>query len=237
MSSYAGTLETAKEISDWFIMDIGFSSNSKSCGVCIVEQDSLLIKDDFAYGAMLREFKRFVELKEKIGIIIEAPLSLAFQKAKNPDKPTLHSGSPIARKQIEIEDKTKYRYWYNGAGSMVTLSTIHFLYEIKNYIANKEVYFYEGFVSFKNSMENEKKPTHCDDAEALYKGLLHLKNHLPSQPAYIIDGDQNSSNTNLVFTGDYVGITLANKLVPPVIKIADIANISTSTTLHEQQKP
>lgn len=235
MPSYAGTLENAKEINDWFIMDIGFSSSSKSCGVCIIEHGTQTSLTDLPYGSMLRKFGGFTKDKKKIGIIIEAPLSLAFQKSINPDKPTINSGSPIARKQIEIEDKTKYRYWYNGAGSMVTLATIHFLHEIKNLLTDKEVHFYEGFVSFKKSPEQEdEKPSHHHDAKALSEAITYLSNNPSKQFGSILGEDQNA---DLIFTGNYVGIVLENNTVPPVIKIADINYPEKTSTLHIASKP
>lgn len=241
MPSYAGTLENAKEISNWFVMDIGFSSSSKSCGIYIVENNTPKTPVDLPYGSMLREFERFAKNKTKIGIIIEAPLSLAFQKAKNLDKPTMNSGSPIARKQIEIEDETKYRYWYNGAGSMVTLATINFLHEIKNLLTDKEVHFYEGFVSFKKSPEQEKgkKSPHHHDAIALYDAISCLStlptSILETDNNTILGQDQNNENTRLIFTGNYVGITLENNTVPPVIKVGNIDKAESTSALHEHK--
>lgn len=235
MPSYAGTLENAKGIKDWFIMDIGFSSSSKSCGVYTIDEYDNRFTEDLSYGEMLRKFQAFVNGKTKIGLIIEAPLSVAFnnQIAKKDNAPLKNNGNPYGRKGIEMIE-TVDRYWYKGTGAMVTLSTINFLHEIKDLIVNKEIHFYEGFVSFKSFKEDEKQPTHSDDAIALYDALQYLLKNPPSKPYPSILENQ-TANATLQFIGDYVGITLANKTVPPVIKIQDIAKIPSSTTLHEQQ--
>ena len=103
MSWIAGTIEDVKEIDNWFVMDIGFSSDQKSCGVVKVENNTIVkTKDDkdgieLDYSAMIEQFIDFTKGKTKIGLIIEAPLSIAFSKGKSNS-----DGNPAGRGGIEI---------------------------------------------------------------------------------------------------------------------------------------
>lgn len=228
----AGTPEMMQSIHDWFIVDIGFSGSGNSCGVYIVKRDKEVFKKDLTYASLIKKFNEFIEHTDKVGLIIEAPLSVAF-----------NNRNPAGRNAIEIEkigEKTKRHYWYTYPGNLVTLAVIDFLYRVKEQITeNKNIFLYEGFVSFKQmpddlqstlSTKQSKKP-HCEDSEALYKAVQLSQQTTEFNPTPIVD----SKNVELMFVGNYIGITLANETIPSVIKIADIADVSSSTTLHVQQ--
>lgn len=107
MSWYSGTSQIAQNIENWFSVDIGYSEKSKSCGVYI---SSLQRGEDVSYDEMVKKFQNFLlsNKSQKVGLIIEAPLSIAF-----------NNGNPIGRKKVEKENSLT-RYWYNGAGATVT---------------------------------------------------------------------------------------------------------------------
>lgn len=230
MSWVAGTFEDVQKIDNWFIVDIGFSNSSKSCGVVTVESGNapagLSDKDgNIYYGALIKKFQDFAEAKIKIGLVIEAPLSIAFNNT--PDK--VRNGNPVGRKEIEQENSSSEkeeniqssRYWYVGAGATVTLATINFLNQIK-VLSEKlpDIYLYEGLVSFKNP--NESKQSHWADASDLHDAIQYFKKlSTEPKPSHILDEEQRD-HVDLKFIGTYLGINLENGTIPPVIKVSGV---------------
>jgi hypothetical protein len=229
MSWIAGTLNDVAIIDHWFVMDIGFAEDKKSCGVITVVNNGEPISCEADYAQMILEFKNFIQGKEAIGLIIEAPLSVAFTKTSLDT-----DGNPVGRRGIEIEKltKTKTRYWYVGAGAAVTLSALNFLQQIKNNVSSKtKIYIYEGLLSFKNP----EKQSHCDDARDLYRAIINLAEQRPDEKS-ILGENQTSNNTNMKFIGDYVGIHLKNGGMPAVIKVSNTDGDSVHTFHQKQDK-
>ncbi|WP_415406788.1 hypothetical protein ACLHDG_13620 [Sulfurovum sp. CS9] len=190
-----------KKIHNWFIVDVGYSNSRKSCGVVIVRNNEVIEKKDIVFSGMKEKFQKFYDKceNEKIGLILEAPLSMAFDKNKN----------PLGRKELEKEEGVT-RYWYYGAGATVTLGALEFINRIKN-ILTCNIYLFEGFVSFKkNENENRKKDEHWKDAMLLYKSIknnkLHEENIVPK------DGER------YIFIGDYLNLEING--IPPIVKIS-----------------
>jgi hypothetical protein len=217
MNWIAGALDDVKNIENWFIVDIGFSSSQKSCGIVTVQNNGKFTKT-VHYGEMIHKFKEFVKNIEEdkdIGLVIEAPLSIAF--SNSPDK--ANNGNPVAREAIELENKedketkTKTRYWYVGAGAAVTLSALHFLNEIKGVLNKKKIYLYEGLLSFKDI----NKQSHVADALDLYNAIKELAEQ-PLNNLSILNECQ--KNVEMKFIGDYLNIKLKDGRIPSVIKVA-----------------
>lgn len=242
MSWVAGTLEDVKKIENWFIVDIGFSNSSKSCGVVTVENGNNpvgLNKDgNIYYGALIQKFQDFAEAKIKIGLVIEAPLSIAFNNTPNKVK----NGNPVGRKGVEQEYSSSEeneniqssRYWYVGAGATVTLATINFLNQIK-VLSEKlpDIYLFEGLVSFKNP--NESKQSHWADARDLHFAIQSFKNSTAeAKPSHILNEDQRT-HTELKFIGTYLGINLENGTIPPVIKVSGVNSENPLYSFHVNQ--
>jgi len=122
----------------WVFIDIGFANKASSCG--------LLFGDEGPFEA------KFSEAAEKIceylsnqnqatNLVIEAPLSVAFDK----------KGNPKGRKPEKQKGKT--RYWYVGLGCTVMTAALYLIKAITDSQPPGEVRLFEGFVSFKNKEE------------------------------------------------------------------------------------
>ncbi len=135
---------------EWSFIDLGFSNNGKSCGIVDKEDNSETLRFDQLL-AHIRD--RVCAEGDPMNLVIEAPLSMAFEK---------EDGNPVGR-NMEKQGH-KHRYWYVGAGAMLTVAADHFLQRLLDQDLKREVHLFEGFVSFKNSGE---KSDHKGDAETL----------------------------------------------------------------------
>jgi hypothetical protein len=119
----------------WVFLDIGFSNKVKSCGLLINDLDPEAVRFNEAQSRILD----LVETSgEPVKLMIEAPLSVAFDK----------SGNPTGR-SIEKQDG-KTRYWYNGLGCGVMVAAMYLLREIQLSAPNRTVLLFEAFVSYKD---------------------------------------------------------------------------------------
>lgn len=144
----AGTPEMARRDSGvWVFVDIGFSKNSKSCCIVIDESKPCNVH----YGDL--EPRIACELNKgstSLNLLIEAPLSVAFNE----------KGNPTGRR---IEKRSRYtRYWYVGAGATTLLATTHLLRQLHEMLPAREIRLFEGFVSFKS-----KTATSSDEDDVL----------------------------------------------------------------------
>jgi len=198
-----------QDINNWFIVDMGYSNNTKSCGVMIVRDGQYTDNDleDISFAKLEKKFQGFYDeyKNRKIGLILEAPLSIAFDKNKEG-----HYGNPLGRKDLEKEGGIT-RYWYYGAGATVTLGALEFINRIKKTLVCNDIYLFEGFVSFKgNKNEEKKKDKHYKDAKLLYcaikdKNLCEKKINLENDEQYM-------------FIGDYLNLKING--IPPIVKIS-----------------
>ncbi len=202
-----------EDISNWFIVDVGYSSRNQSSGILRVRNNKYTDKDlqDVGFSKLKKRFNDFYEenKNKKIGLVLEAPLSILFNK----------DGNPLGR-GFEIEFSEEYtkkgnkkiiatRYWYYGAGATVTLGALEFIKRIESLLANDNIYLFEGFVSFKN--KDIEKEEHYKDAELLYKAI---KNHELHEP--INDAEKYK------FIGSYLNLEING--IPPIIKVSKDKN-------------
>jgi hypothetical protein len=195
-----------KTLKNWFIVDIGYSSSSKSCGYYTSEKD----KNDISYGELAETIKNYANNKKEIGLIIEAPLSISFDKNGNPKgrrpEKIKFSEKEIIDKNLKI--KTQTRYWYFGAAATVSLATLELLNNIKS--SKTSIYLFEGMVTFKID-EDSKESNHWKDAELLYRCLN--KDMKENQKLF-------EDNTSNYFLGKYMYIpTIKETNIPPLIKV------------------
>ncbi len=190
--------EKIDSLQNWFIVDIGYSSNSKSCGIYTSEHDES--GEDIYYGKLSTKIEEFCKNKQEVGLIIEAPLSISF-KNKNP------------KGRIPEKVGSLTRYWYYGAAATVSLATLELLSNIKN--IDTQIYLFEGMVTFKN-IENSTDLYHWEDSKLLYKSLDSTK-----QTYQLFD-----KNTENYFIGKYLNLeNIKETDIPPLIK-ADKENVS-----------
>lgn len=190
----AGTVhEISPDCGEWIIVDIGFSMNSKSCGVGSLDDHPVEVQ---FYEMLEIVTQRVRDAEGFVNLLVEAPLSVAFNI----------KGNPTGRTVEKANGKT--RYWYVGAGATVTLAVMHLIKSIRD-IDDKEIRLFEGFVSFKGS---SSKSDHSKDVRALSDVVKSPIKHAKE----VIDP------TNLVMTGgdivkstfDLMGLDIG---VPPVI--------------------
>lgn len=83
-----------------------------------------------------------------VNLLIEAPLSVAFD----------HRGNPIGRSVEKQNSNT--RYWYVGLGCAVMVAALYLIKAVIQAKPNADIRLFEGFVSYK---ESKKKTGHCQD--------------------------------------------------------------------------
>ena len=139
---------------EWLFVDAGFSSNGKSCGV--------LGPDNIPASLTFSEASARLVSAGSIGwrpmnLLIEAPLSVAFNSR----------GNPVGR-SFERQG-SQHRYWYEGLGCLVMTSALYLLRALNDSRPKREIRLFEGFVSFK---PKGTVSSHCGDVEALRAVVL-----------------------------------------------------------------
>lgn len=131
----------------WMFIDIGFSSKSSSCGVLFHDSKP----ERRTFGEAVEDVKVATRTSSILNLVIEAPLSVAFDK----------SGNPIGRSIEKHNHQT--RYWYVGAGCVVMISTLYLIKQVISENPAGEVKLFEGFVSYKTV-----KSDHLRDVKLLH---------------------------------------------------------------------
>lgn len=137
MAIRAGVLdEIGSNDSSWVYIDIGFSSAAESCGVLIDEEQPI----ERTFSSALKIVCEHIESSSvPVSLVVEAPLSVAFNK----------DGNPQGRVIEKLGRET--RYWYSGAGPAVQIAATYLMHDIKKIADDNEIRLFEGFVSFKDS--------------------------------------------------------------------------------------
>jgi len=136
----------------WLILDIGFSNTKKSCGYILGESDP----EQMQFGEAIARVVNIAKNSTSLNLVIEAPLSVAFDK----------SGNPKTR-SIDKKDGQN-RLWYVGPGCAVMVATMYLLRKLYDSCLSAEVKLFEGFVSFKS---RETRSSHSDDVSCLRDGI------------------------------------------------------------------
>ena len=119
----------------WVFLDIGFSKRRKSCGLLFHDAEP----GEFQFNKALALIVDHVAKAQRpVNLTIEAPLSVAFDKAGNP------SGRSIEKQGA------KTRYWYNGLGCAVMVAAMYLVRAIHESTPQQDVRLFEGFVSYKD---------------------------------------------------------------------------------------
>lgn len=104
--------EIKRDFGQWVFVDLGFPQSAKSCGLLIDDGEPT----EVTFSDLVRDLT-IVTAKEKgpLNLLLEAPLSVAFQANGNP------TGRSIER------NGSKTRYWYVGLGCSVIVSATYLL--------------------------------------------------------------------------------------------------------------
>ncbi len=136
----------------WVILDIGFSQN-KSCGLILGSCEPICLN----FGETCRAVADWINHQNSpINLMIEAPLSMAFDLKDN----------PVPRKVEKLGSIT--RPWYSGPGATVLVAAIHLIAYLRDRCPDASIVLFEGFVSFK---PREGKSDHRWDANRLSESV------------------------------------------------------------------
>ena len=132
--------EVNQESGCWLFVDIGFSSTEKSCGVLKHQE----IPQTMKFGCLLKYVVNETQTPgPPLNLLLEAPLSVAFDKKCNPTRRSTDV-------EKDIKGKSDYRDWWYNAGAATLLATGHLLRRVKESGIQREVRLFEGFASFKS---------------------------------------------------------------------------------------
>ena len=130
------TNEVTLKSGKWVFIDIGFANKAKSCGVLFDDGSP----EELTFSQAVKKICKFVKANDTpVNLVIEAPLSVAFDS----------NGNPKGRR-IEKQNK-KTRYWYVSLGTTVMVGAMYLIKAIIDFEPTAEIRLFEGFVSFKDS--------------------------------------------------------------------------------------
>ncbi|MBL8028857.1 MAG: hypothetical protein JNL74_20700 [Fibrobacteres bacterium] len=141
-------------------MDVGFSSESKSCGVATVTHNRTAIEScKLRFAEAITHIIKFAESHSSFVLVLEAPLSSTFNE----------KGNPVERGHFEKVPKDKL--WYCQAGASMSLAALHILRQLdaNNSIQSKQVHLIEGFVV------GDASGDHAEVAKKLLRSCLDVK--------------------------------------------------------------
>jgi len=178
---------------DWAFVDIGFSSTSKSCGFLQKEGSAEVL----TFGDLKSKLIGLAEIGgPPLNIVIEAPLSISFNKKGNP-----------AGRSFEKSEKGS-RYWYTNGGCVVMVSAGYLLRALLETVPAREIRLFEAFVSFK---PKDKKSSHLEDVLAMREAVKKSK-----EPGIVVNHYEIAQKNHVVQSAFVAwGFDLG---VPPVLK-------------------
>ena len=193
--------EVRRDSGDWVFVDIGFAQRgNKSCGVALNDGKPCVVEFGNLATAI---FKPVSKASGPFFLVIEAPLSVAFDEM----------GNPVGR---SLEKRgNDHRYWYESSGCRTMVAASYLLRALfcrlraENF--RGQIRLVEGFLSFK------KGPTpHGDDVKALRR--IVWGHDVPG--GRIVEPSELAANP-----GDFVTSAFAvsgmDFGVPPVVEIVD----------------
>jgi hypothetical protein len=159
--------DVCPESGEWLFVDVGFSSKGKSCGLVSNDDTPKVLtfaeaRASIIAAAAVNEAASRGN-KATLNLLIEAPLSVAFNER----------GNPTGRIFEKLEER--HRYWNEGGGCLVMTAAMYLLRALHDSKPRRKVRLFEGFVSFK---EKGHATSHCKDVEALRTVVLdHTRLH------------------------------------------------------------
>ncbi len=133
----------------WVFVDLGFANAKSSCGLLIDDGDPV----ELTFAHMAGEVCDFARRSSSpMNLVLEAPLSVAFNAA----------GNPAGRAPEKRGSET--RYWYVGLGCTVMVAATYLVRALLNTRSSCDVRLFEGFASFK---PKGSKSSHAGDVLAL----------------------------------------------------------------------
>ena len=139
--------DVRKDSGDWVFVDIGFAKQGrKTSGIAIGNERPREV--EFASLAPLI-IKEMCCGSKPMNLLIEAPLSVAFDAEGNPVGRCIEKRGPDTR------------YWYVGLGCAVLTAATYLLRQLNESVSDRPVRLVEGFASFK--VGASRKRSHAED--------------------------------------------------------------------------
>ncbi len=187
--------EVKKEPGEWLFVDVGFSSKGLTCGV--VEGERTPEAKTFG-GLVDLVVQKAKKIGEPLNLLLEAPLSAAFNEACNP-----------TGRSFEKSEDGQHPYWYENAGGVLIVATGHLLRAVVDCERQREVRLFEGFVSFTPKGD---KSTDTYDALSLRKAVWNTTSASLFGPGDLKMKESDTLKSALAFAGMDFGI-------PPVVVV------------------
>lgn len=119
---------------DWIIVDMGFANTKKSCGAAIGSTKA----QRFWFGDLVKKVIEEAQKNthEELNLLLEAPLSMAFDHQKNP-----------MRRSFEDLDHA----WYRNSGAAMMLAAIRLIDRLDSTDRKREVRLFEAYAPLKDA--------------------------------------------------------------------------------------
>ena len=196
------TTDIDKGSGQWLIVDMGFSSMDRSCGVWNGTGEP----DVITFGELVKLAAREAQEAgpQPLNLLLEAPLSVAFQQNGNPTRRSCDSQGG------------EFRDWYVNAGATTLIAAGYLLRALNGCQRQRNVRLFEGFVSFKSSQAGPRSK--AGRVAAHKKDVLKLKNAVWTRAnAQIFDPGNLRQNPDHRIEAAFS--FLDRHLIPPVIRI------------------
>jgi hypothetical protein len=182
----------------WLILDVGFSSSRKTCGIILGDNKA----DKLKFNDATDEVVRIARNKSLLNLVIEAPLSVAFDR----------SGNPKAR-SIEKEGG-KNRLWYVGPGCAVLVAAMYLMKKLYDSHPSAEIRLFEGFVSYKSKATRSGDVKDVELLRKAIKARRTPKHHIIRPEELTIARDDNIRSAF-----ELMDMKDMDFGIPPVIKV------------------
>lgn len=126
--------EANRHSGEWVFVDLGFAEKAKSCGLLIGNGEA----EEVSFSRLQARLLEIIAAGYKpLNLLIEAPLSVAFNEHGNP------TGRSIEKRESQT------RYWYVGLGCSVLVAATYLLRAIHDARSSRDIRLFEGLASFK----------------------------------------------------------------------------------------
>lgn len=161
------TTEGNRTSGEWIFVDLGFAQAAKSCGLLLGDGKP----KEVSFSQLKTEVLEIVVADGRpLNLLIEAPLSVAFNENGNP------TGRLVERREKQT------RYWYVGLGCSVLVAATYLLRAIHDAQSKREIRLFEGLASFK---PKGVRSSHSDDVlnlrEIIWEGNLKSGRIVPPE--------------------------------------------------------
>ena len=148
----------------WLFVDVGFSMADKTCGILKPNGTADVVTFDCLKQLVIKEAQ---ETCPPLNLVLEAPLSVAFNGNGNPTRRNCDTlKDKYGNDKKDKNGHPKHRDWYVNAGAAMLVATTHLLRAVLDSGIQREIRLFEGFLSFKSG---RTKSDHIKDVKKLRK--------------------------------------------------------------------